>query len=489
MAFPVGSRHVSSFTTGPFLLIPERSPVADHLDSVSYLSVPCSLRRNGDSFNSLDIFSPSSDRSVLSASILLCSGTSTQELDVYLKHFLFQVNLRVSNVQPEVKMDDQLPSDLFKQAAQEAEGAPAPVDPPTNDGAAATSEPVTPPAPPEPGTPILDEARERGFNTEGIETDQDWVRQLETHASYQQQLAQGYEVEREEYGALKANPDFIEWQKQREDAAKAEAAKEPEPILPEWGNRPEFDEQWGQYVEYNPSSNTFELSESAPKFINQDIARKYTAAKQWEAQQSQRIVNDFPDLVSQIVEKAIEGRLGDLDERINKNVGGYMQQRDAYAHAENTVQAFLVDNVKHLYAHEDGEMVQDAQGNPQLTESGQRFAQLREQGAQFARRLGVENPTEEVMNQYAMDNWQAPAASPDPPQPAAADATPPPAAVPEPNKKSRLKEEFAKEAKRRSAEPPQPVSNRKVAEAANAATEEISFERMLQEEAKANGLS
>jgi hypothetical protein len=124
-----------------------------------------------------------------------------------------------------------------------------------------------------------------------------------------------------------------------------------------------------------------------------------------------------------------------------------------------------------------------------LTESGQRFAQLREQGAQFARRLGVENPTEEVMNQYAMDNWQAPAASPDPPQPAAADATPPPAAVPEPNKKSRLKEEFAKEAKRRSAEPPQPVSNRKVAEAANAATEEISFERMLQEEAKANGLS
>jgi|15BtaG_2_1085339.scaffolds.fasta_scaffold00119_24 hypothetical protein len=386
------------------------------------------------------------------------------------------------------------PLDVFTEAAAKLQGG----DDKTADPSSAllpSPESIAPTTPSEPepetaveptetvSTPILDAYRSRGIDLEGYETDADFVAQLERQALDGMDAAERLR-----------DPAYQEWQEQRQ--APPEPEPEPEEETPgpfaDW-TPPEVSDEWEALVargdiEYDAEAGRFV---AARDWVDQSIADKITTARRWEADHARKLVREFPTLVEQATQRLVEQQVGDFDERVQSQIKDYFGQQQQLSESDQQYNGFLHHYREQLFALDaDGGYQLQGDGAAKVSEEGQQFLAVREQGRAFFEKYNIE-ADDNALNDYAMEHWRP--AAPSPSETATSgEETPQPTAPTSPelpkHRNERLKEGFAKEKNRINGQPDTPPTNRRVAAAAERAAEDMDFAEMVDEESKKQGI-
>ena len=273
-----------------------------------------------------------------------------------------------------------LPSDPFPpeparsdvESLEMAFGSPSPPEPslPVPVELPPQPDPVPPvPVPPVPSaTPVLDSLRQRGYDTARFASDSDAVSALvataQEYHNAQPMIQTGQR--------LAPYADRIDgWLRQESQSAAPPVTPAPQPVGLAW-DFPEYNPEWERNLRLDPETGRFAAPGTMPELA--PYAQKVNEYHDAVRQKGQRIVNEFPGLVQEVVRSSlpdIRKELG-LGDSLEEAVATHVARELSRNRAEQEAQQWRTQRREVFFELDPvGNHRLDQTGQPMLTPRGQ----------------------------------------------------------------------------------------------------------------------
>jgi hypothetical protein len=256
----------------------------------------------------------------------------------------------------------------------------------------------------------------QGFNLEGVDDAQlanyvvETARRASEAQQYQQQLAQyQQQLQAEQQLANYGRQVYPHFDKFQAYLAQQQAAQtQPAPVPPQQSAikaKPEYDPAWESRVKFDAEAGRYV---PADQFTMPDVAEKYNRYAEWKRETAEQLINNYVP-----PEQLREQVLQEARQMFQQELSQWQQAQQQQQYVSKTVSELA----PWVYQQQNGQVVRDAYGRPQLNEIGYAYANAVAQLEQS----GVHDPQAQHNFAWAMVQSRIPQQQPAQPQQPAVD--------------------------------------------------------------------